>query len=216
MALAQQRPLIALPELSLGQTVELNNISWAEYQQLRQAAPNAWRFTFDCGWLFIVSPSGPHEERAYNIGFLLGLLSTELNIDLYPLGATTLKIPNERGLEPDVSFSVGTQKEIPDLVVEVEQSRELTRKKRQIYHRLGIRELWVINRHGELSIYQRVELGWMLAEISEFIPVSIELLEDWLNESGSVRDLSRRVRQEFMSRAEGEATPTVEYHEPSE
>ena len=99
--------------------------------------------TFLEGALEIMSPSRTHEVTKKQIARLLELFCLERNIPLFGYGSTTLrKEEHQRGLEPDECYSRGSDKDVPDIAIEVVVTRG-TIDKLDVYSRLGIREVWV-------------------------------------------------------------------------
>lgn len=67
-----------------------------------------------------MSPSRHHEAVKKQIATLLEVYFEETNTNYFPLGSTTFRKQEKRGgTEPDESYCIGTEKEFPDLAVEV-------------------------------------------------------------------------------------------------
>ncbi|NEP05286.1 MAG: hypothetical protein F6K25_26890 [Okeania sp. SIO2G4] len=72
------------------------------------------------GTLQVKSPSSRHEISKKMLGMLVENYCLETGIRFYPLGSTTLKSQDKlKGIEPDQCCCIGSQKNIPDLAIEV-------------------------------------------------------------------------------------------------
>jgi len=121
-----------------------NSVTWEQYEALLtelEDAPGV-RLTYLDGVLEIVSPSRCHETRKTRIGTLLEIFFEETNTEYFPLGSTTFRAQTQRGgTEPDESYCIGTEKEFPDLAIEViVTSGGINRL--QVYNRLNVKEVW--------------------------------------------------------------------------
>lgn len=89
-----------------------------------------------------MAPSRRHEGRKTRIGTLLEIYFLETNTEYFPTGSTTFLLSEQSvGGEPDESYCVGTDKEFPDLAIEVVvTSGGINRL--AIYQQLGIQEVW--------------------------------------------------------------------------
>jgi Uma2 family endonuclease len=136
--------------------VILRGMSWKDFEVLlaiRGDAAGVRMYYLD-GEIELMSPSSIHEYRKTTLARLLEQWALETGIDLEGFGSWTLKDePKEAGAEPDECYVVGSRgsREVPDLVIEVEWSRKGLAK-REIYRRLGVRELWTFQRDGRLVV----------------------------------------------------------------
>lgn len=84
-------------------------------------------------------------------------------------GSTTYREERvRRGLEPDESYSIGAYRELPDLAVEVVNSRWRV-DKLEVYRGLGIGEVWVV-RDGVVQVFLLVEGAYVEAARSRVVP----------------------------------------------
>ena len=126
------------------QQLTLSGITWEQYETLRETLDDfaGLRMRYLKGTLEICMPSPKHERIKSLVGRLIELYCLETNIRLYACGSTTYrKKAKQRGLEPDESYCVGTDKDFPDLAIEVivtSGSIALL----DIYQGLGISEVW--------------------------------------------------------------------------
>lgn len=122
----------------------LTDVSWQQYEallaELGDRAP--YRVAFLDGVLEIVAPSRRHERGKTQLGTLLELFFLETETEYFPAGSTTLRNPEQQaGGEPDESYCIGRDKEIPDLVIEVVVSSG-GMNRLDLFRRLGVREVW--------------------------------------------------------------------------
>ena len=110
----------------------------------------------------------------------------ETNIEYFPTGSTTFRKPEQEvGVEPDESYCIGTDKEFPDLVIEVlVTSGGINRL--AIYQQLGIQEVWFWS-EDRLAIYHlrqnldqfTANFGYEAINRSQVLPeLNIELLTE--------------------------------------
>ena len=121
-----------------------NEVSWQQYEALllKLKDNSYYRVTYLDGVLEIVSPSRRHEGAKKRIGTLLEVYFEETDTEYFPLGSTTLRRQEQRGgTEPDESYCIGSEKEFPDLVVEVVFTSGGV-DKLAVYKRLGVTEVW--------------------------------------------------------------------------
>jgi Uma2 family endonuclease len=72
---------------------------------------------------------------------LFELLQSPKRIRYFPLGSTTFRKQAKKGeVEPDESYSLGTEKEVPDLAIEVVVTSGGI-DKLEVYKRLGVTEM---------------------------------------------------------------------------
>lgn len=159
----------------------LSRVSWAQYEALLAdlGDASAYRVHFLDGVLEILAPSRNHESGKTQIGNLLELYFLETDTEYFPMGSTTLKKPERQaGGEPDESYCIGTDKEFPDLAIEViVTSGSINRL--ELYRRLGVREVWFWQKN-RLSLYhQREETPAQFIETAGYEPIQhSEVLPD--------------------------------------
>lgn len=130
------------------------NVTWAQYEALLLELGDslAYRVNYLDGVLEIVAPSRRHETGKSRIGDLLLIYFLETDTEYFPTGSTTFRNAEQQvGAEPDESYCIGTDKDIPDLVIEVVvTSGGINRLER--FRRLGVREVWFWQ-NNQFSIY---------------------------------------------------------------
>ena len=160
--LASKLEMLLNPEENLqGSEVRYitDKVSWQYYETLLTQLQDSleFRLTYLDGILEVMSPSRNHESIKTRIGTLLEIYFLETDTEYYPTGSMTLRNPEQRGgTEPDESYCIGTNKEIPDLAIEVViTSGGINRL--EVYQRLGVREVWFWQNNQFLVYHFRSE-----------------------------------------------------------
>jgi Uma2 family endonuclease len=152
------------------QRVVLQDVPWSIYVMLRDSIESASvRMTFLEGVLEIRSPSRTHEIGKTQIARLMELFCLERDIPLFGYGSTTFrKEDKQRGLEPDECYSRGTDKDIPDIALEVVVTHGAI-DKLEVYRGLGVREVWVFENDG-FRLFALRDDAYIPIETSEVLP----------------------------------------------
>jgi Uma2 family endonuclease len=145
------------------QRVILTGISWETYERLMEERGEGSnpRFTYDDGWLEIMSPHAAHESIGRLASIFVHLLSEEWGFDVTDLGSTTYKVKDwGKGFEPDACFYLGEAAVIreleridplvdppPDIAVEVDYSTS-SLPKQPVFARFRVPEVWRWDRDG--------------------------------------------------------------------
>ncbi|NEQ99763.1 MAG: Uma2 family endonuclease [Cyanothece sp. SIO2G6] len=186
----------------------LSQVSWVQYEVLLADLGDTlpYRVHFLDGVLEILAPSRKHEQGKSQLGNLLELYFLETDTDYFPMGSTTLRKPAQQaGGEPDESYCIGTDKDIPDLAIEViVTSGSINRL--ELYSRLGVQEVWFWQNNC-LSLYHRREetpeqfvdtAGYEAIQHSELLPdLDLALLTRCLqnpNPLAAAKDFRRGLR----------------------
>ena len=166
----------------------ISPVSWSQYETVLSEIgdQSSYHISYLNGVLEIVAPSRRHESGKTRIGTLLEIYFLETNIEYFPTGSTTFRKPEQEvGVEPDESYCIGTDKEFPDLVIEVlVTSGGINRL--AIYQQLGIQEVWFWS-EDRLAIYHlrqnldqfTANFGYEAINRSQVLPeLNIELLTE--------------------------------------
>ncbi len=158
---------------------------WEIYERLleKNLGSSSPRFTYDQGWLEIMSPSIDHEKIVDALRTLIVALADNAARDYQATGSTTFRREDlQRGFEPDASYyfreaalirplkklDLG-QHPAPELVVEVEV-RHSDMDKLTLYHSLGVEEVWRWSKKNHLLILHREEQIYELKPRSRIFP----------------------------------------------
>lgn len=146
--------------------VTLKDVSWEQFKGIEaQLLDNRnVRLSYLSGMLEIMSPIGEeHEFVKRTLGYLLEAYMRELNIRFYGRGGYTLEEPGYASGTPDESYSVGTNRVVPDIVIEVIVTSGTINRK-ELYKPKKVPEVWFwksnsikIFRLNERGEYEEVE-----------------------------------------------------------
>ena len=131
-----------------------SGVSWEAYETLITALgeSSGYRVAYLEGTLEIMSPSRNHEIDKENIGRLLEAYLEENSIRFWGLGSMTLKRRDKQaGKEPDKCYCLRTDKNMPDLALEVIYTSGGI-DSLETYKRLGVTEVWFWQ-NNQFTIY---------------------------------------------------------------
>jgi Uma2 family endonuclease len=185
---------VRLDEVEQDQRVVLTGMSWQDFEAflaLRGDRAGARMYYLE-GEIEIVTPTKIHEGRKTTLARLLEVWALESGVALNGFGAWTLKNEmRQAGAEPDECYILGeADEQTPHLVIEVEWSRQLGLPKREIYRRLGVRELWTLKANGALLIHVASDKEWLESSRSQLLPA---LNPVWLSSFLSIESQSKAV-----------------------
>jgi Uma2 family endonuclease len=149
----------------------ISGVSWLGYEALLSELGDSlqYRVTYLDGVLELVSPRRRHERNKTIIGSLVEAYCQEKRIPYFPLGSTTFRREEKQGgTEPDESYCIGTDKEFPDLAIEVVVTSGGLNKL-EVYQRLGVREVWFFKKN-QFEIYHLRSEGYEQTATSEVLP----------------------------------------------
>ena len=174
-------------------------ITWSQYEAITEyfTDQSHYRTSYLQGTVQIMSPGRNHERIKKQIANLLEAYFQEAEIDYYPLGSTTLRVqPKQAGKEADESYCIETEKEFPDLAIEVIFSSggiDIL----EVYKRLRIKEVWLWQ-NNELKIYCLDGEEYTRVTSSQVLPdLDISLLIKYLSQS-NLRLAIKKFRQELQ------------------
>ncbi|MUG96270.1 Uma2 family endonuclease [Scytonema sp. UIC 10036] len=124
--------------------VTLRDVSWEQFKGIEaQLIDNrSVRLSYLSGILEIMSPVGLRHERVKStLGLLLEAYMKVLGIRFYRSGGFTIEKTGYASGTPDESYCIGTDKETPDIVIEVIITSG-TIDRRQLYKPKQVPEVW--------------------------------------------------------------------------
>lgn len=140
--------------------VTLKNVSWEQFKGIEtqlQENRNV-RLSYLSGILEIISPIGDkHEKVKSTVGLLLEAYMKELGIRFYRRGGFTLEEPGYASGTPDESYSIGTEREVPDIVIEILVTSGTINRK-ELYKPKKVPEVWFW-KSNEIKIFRLSESG---------------------------------------------------------
>ena len=148
-----------------------SGVSWQVYESILNSLgdSSSYRLAYLSGTLEIVSSSRSHEVDKENIGRLLEVYLEENRIPFWGLGSMTIRKEDERaGKEPDKCYCIGTDKEMPDLAIEVIYTSGGV-DVLEVYQRLGVKEVWFWQ-NKQFTIYCLQGDGYGEVSRSQLLP----------------------------------------------
>lgn len=165
------------------QIVIINQVSWEQYEAFLEKLGDrsGIYLTYLEGILEIMSPSRRHEINKELIGILLEAYFTESGIRFYSLGSTTFRSDlNKKGIEPDQSYCIGTNKEIPDLAIEIVLTSGGV-DSLKVYKDLGVPEVWFWQK-GSLLVFSLQNGEYTQVTQSQLLPnLNLNLLASYID-----------------------------------
>ena len=155
-------PLLEKPESqpTVPSLVTLHGISWEKFKVISaQLEDNREaKLTYLAGVLEIMSPIGDrHEYVKTTMGYLLEAYMRELGIRFYGRGGFTLEAPGYASGTPDESYCIGSNKETPDIVIEIIVTSG-TINRQELYKPKRIPEVWFW-KSDQMRIFRLNEAG---------------------------------------------------------
>lgn len=180
--------MLLLPELSELLQAEdpeerqtITGVNWNNYEALLNDLGDSlqYRVTYLDGVIELMSPSRSHEIRKTIIGSLLEIYFQEKRIRYFPLGSTTFRKQAKRGgVEPDESYCIGIEKEVPDLAIEVVVTSGGI-DKLEVYKRLAVAEVWFFQNNQ--AVYHLRDENYELVAKSELLPnLDLSILAEYV------------------------------------
>jgi len=181
------------------QRVFLHDVSWEQFETIlaiRGDAPSPRMYYLD-GELELMAPSQDHEKIKTTFGRLVEAWADDREIELDGFGSWTLRTrARKRGAEPDECYTVGGEKDHPDIAIEVVWTSGGL-DKLEIYRGLGTREVWMW-RDGEIGVYALRGDRYERMARSEVLPeLDLALVASFLlapSQSGAVRAFRAALR----------------------
>jgi len=161
----------------------LGGISWERFNQIESSfdGVDSLKLTYLRGVLEIMSPVGEeHEYVKSTIGNLLETFMRKAGIRFYRRGGFTLKKKGYVSAEPDESYCIGTNKKVPDIVIEVIFTSGSV-DKLELYKPQNIPEVWFW-KASQLQVFHLTDGKYELVSRSQFFPdLDLEILRHYIN-----------------------------------
>ncbi len=150
--------------------VNTGQIGWEQFLLLEQVFADRMypKLTYLRGELEIMSPSLEHERSKSTLALLVEFYMRQQHLRFYKSGALLLKKEGYSAGEPDESYCIGSDKAIPDLVLEIIVSSGSINKL-EIYKPHKIPEVWFWKK-GNFQLFALVENDYVLIEKSRLLP----------------------------------------------
>ena len=164
------------------QTLCLAGMTWIDYEKFDSEEYPGYRVSYFDGVITLVSPSKNHERIAQTIAILVSAYCRKFSLLYFPLGSTRLENKPLAGKEPDVSFAFNTDKDIPDLAIEVIFSSGSLDDLNK-YQIIGVNEVWFW-KNNKITFYQLQTQKYIKIPTSKLLPnLSSKTLENFVNQS---------------------------------
>jgi Uma2 family endonuclease len=165
--------------------VRLSGISWQRFKDLDACLEGikSLRLTYVADVLEILTTSSKHEYIKSTLRALLETYMREKGIRYYIRGSFTLMKEGESSGEPDESYCIGSDKEIPDIVLDVIITSGSINKL-DVYKPKAVPEMWFW-KSNQLRVFHLKPGDYQEVSRSEFFP---ELDLDWLHEFTQYKD----------------------------
>jgi Uma2 family endonuclease len=178
----------------------LYNVTWEQFQTIDATLDRSHgvKLSYLNGILEIMSPIGEeHESVKSTLGLLLEAYMREKGIRFYRCGGFTIQSPKTASGTPDESYAIGTNKKIPDIVIEVIITSG-TLDKKELYRPKLVPEVWFWKK-GQIIVFHLGEQGYEQKDRSKFLPdLDLSVLKRYLNyadQYDAVTDLIKAIRQ---------------------
>jgi Uma2 family endonuclease len=151
--------------------VTLYGISWEKFKAIEvQLEDNRdVKLSYLSGVLEIMSPIGEeHEEVKRTLSYLLEAYMREKGIRFYGRGGFTLEAPGYASGTPDESYSIGSKKDVPDIVIEIIVTSG-TINRRELFKPMKVPEIWFW-KSNQLKVFQLKEGDYEEVSRSTFFP----------------------------------------------
>ena len=179
-----------------------SNVSWQAYEALlvKTGDRAGQRIAYLDGILEIMSPSRRHEGEKKRIATLLEAYFEQTDTEYFPFGSTTLRRKEKKGgVEPDESYCIGAEKEVPDLAIEVVVTSGGA-DKLEIYRRLRVKEAWFWQDEG-FAIFCLQGDRYQESDRSELLPdLDFNVFAQWVRHPSSLEAVKRFRRSLDASR----------------
>ena len=176
-----------------------SNVEWSEYENLLEKIGDiSWcRISYLEGLLEIMAPGRKHERIKELTGRLIIAYCDAKEIDYFSFGSTTLKNKKFKvGKEPDTSYAIEVDKQVPDIAVEVNQTSGSVNDLEK-YKRLGIQEVWLWDKNDTLEFHILTGKDYRKSPKSKFLnPLESKIVQKYveiMQEQGE-----RLGKQEFI------------------
>ena len=123
------------------QILTLSGVTWEDYQNLA-AEENGYLVSYYKNTITIVSPGRNHERLAEIIGLVINAYCLKYQIKVWALGSKDVKKESLSGKQPDKSFCFESEKEIPDLAIEINYTSGSVDDLEK-YRLAGVTEVWM-------------------------------------------------------------------------
>ena len=165
--------------------VLLSDVSWSTFLDLARSDRAGARFTYDHGYLEIMTVSLRHERIKKRIARMIEAVAVSIDAPIVGAGSTTLKIEmKRRGVEPDECYYLANARALhdveeldlsidppPDLAIEIDISRS-SLDQLAIYADMGVPELWIYDEEAIHIWILQADAQYREGAAERLVPIS--------------------------------------------
>ena len=151
------------------QILTITGATWSDYQRFDSQEYPGYRVFYFQGEITIVSPGRNHERIAEVINRLIIAYCEKYELQDFPFGQTRLNVSGQAGREPDLAYAFASDKDLPDLVVEVIFSSGDIEILKSSYQNIGISELWIW-KNNKITFYYLEQNNYIVIKHSKILP----------------------------------------------
>ena len=178
------------------QILTITGANWLDYQNFDSEEYPGYRVSYSHGEITIVSPGRNHERIAAVINRLIIAYCEKYGLQDFPFGQTRLNVWGQAGREPNLAYAFDTDKDLPDLVVEVIFSGGDIETLKSSYKDIGIGELWVW-KENKISFYSLNQGNYTVVQASKILTViESELFVQYVNRG--ITESPFVIKQDFL------------------
>lgn len=156
--------------------------TWESFGLIQQGMSNLRRvkLSFYNGIIEIFMPGAAHSKFVHIVGYLVTTFLLENGIEFVPSGDKNQASTGVAGLQADESYCIGSEKDIPDLSIEVVFTSGGP-SQLKMYAELGTKEVWFWE-DGKISLYhlrspEQIYEKITVSELSGLDALNLELLQ---------------------------------------
>ncbi len=178
------------------QILTITGANWQDYQNFDSEEYPGYRVSFWDGEITIVSPGRNHERIAEVINRLIIAYCEKFDILDFPFRQTRLEANKKSGKEPDLAYAFKTDKDLPDLVVQVIFSSGNIDNLKASYQSIGISELWIWQ-NNQITFYWLDDNNYIEIESSKLLEnISAKSFVKFINRGFS--DSPLLIKKDFL------------------
>ena len=175
------------------QILTITGATWADYQKFDREDLK-YRVAYFKGEITIVSPGRNHERIAAVINRLIVAYCEKYKIQDFPFGQTRLNVWGQAGREPDLAYAFNSDKDLPDLAVEVVFSSGDIETLKSSYQNIGIAELWIW-KDNKITFYS-LEQDYTVVKSSNMLTrIESESFIEYINRG--IKESPAIIKQDF-------------------
>ena len=179
------------------QILTITGANWLDYQNFDSQEYPGYRVSYFNGEITIVSPGRNHERIAAVINRLIIAYCEKYELQDFPFGQTRLNVWGQAGREPDLAYAFNSDKDLPDLVVEVIFSSGDIETLKSGYKNIGIRELWIW-KDNIMTFYLLESDNYIVVEASNILTtIKSGTLVEYVNRG--ITESPLIIKQDFLN-----------------